>query len=473
MMTWESIFLLRNEIFVSLLIVLLLVLKLLDVDKRTVVLLRIMNWLLFVNLLISLIPNETTSLFMGFFRTSALTGLEKGIINFGVLLISLLSTKWFHRHSEMVIEFFVLILSSLVGTYLMISSGHVLMLYLGIEMSTIPVAGLANFHKYERRSSEAGIKFILSSAFSTGILLYGISMLYGAYGNLDFDFLRASLRPDLLTTLGFAFIMGGLFFKMSAVPFHLWTADVYEGSPIPVTNYLSVISKGAIVFVFVSVLVTVFENIREQWQEIITLAAILSMTVGNLFAMRQKNLKRFMAFSSISQVGFILVGVTGYNVLSLDSTVYFMLIYMLSNVVCFGVIGAVADTTRKEDLDAIKGLYKTNPTFGIVFSLALFSLAGIPPTSGFFGKLLLLTSSMSSGMYLLVGIAGLNMVLSLYNYLRVIRRIFFEKADMQYRIIRTPLMMTTLIVASVAIVAVGYIPYIYSYVDSIVKVLFR
>lgn len=473
MMTWESIFLLRNEIFVSLMILLVLVLKLFEVDKRTVLLLRLVNWLLLVNLLISLIPTEPATLFSGFFRTSALVGLEKGIINFGVLLISLLATKWFHRHSDLVVEFFVLMLSSLVGTYLMISSGHVLMLYLGIEMSTIPIAALSNFHKYERRSSEAGIKFILSSAFSTGILLYGISMLYGAYGNLDYDFLRATIRPDLLTTLGFAFIMGGLFFKMSAVPFHLWTADVYEGSPIPVTNYLSVISKGAIVFVFVSVLVTVFENIRGQWQQIITLAAILSMTVGNLFAMRQKNLKRFMAFSSISQVGFILVGVTGYNILSLDSTVYFMLIYMLSNVVCFGVIGAVADTTRKENMDVIKGLYKTNPTFGIVFSIALFSLAGIPPTSGFFGKLLLLTSSMSSGMYVLVAVAGLNMVLSLYNYLRIIRRIFFDKPEVEFKVIRTPLMMATLISASVAIVLVGYIPYVYSYVDSIVRALFE
>lgn len=472
-MTWESIFLLRNEIFVSVLILFLLVLKLFDVDKRTVLLLRLMNWLLLVNLLISLIPTDPATLFTGFFRTSALIGLEKGIINFGVLLISLLATKWFHRHSDMVVEFFVLLLSSLVGTYLMISSGHVLMLYLGIEMSTIPVAALSNFHKYERRSSEAGIKFILSSAFSSGILLYGISLLYGAYGNLDYDFLRASLKPDLLTTLGFAFIMGGLFFKMSAVPFHLWTADVYEGSPIPVTNYLSVISKGAIVFVFVSVLVTVFENIRGQWQQIITLAAILSMTVGNLFAMRQKNLKRFMAFSSISQVGFILVGVTGYNVLSLDSTVYFMLIYMLSNVVCFGVIGAVADTTRRENMDIVKGLFKTNPTFAVVFSIALFSLAGIPPTSGFFGKLLLLTSSMSSGMYLLVGVAGINMVLSLYNYLRIIKRIFFDKSEMNFKIIRTPLMMSTLICASVAIVFVGYVPFVYSYVDSIVQALFR
>ena len=473
MMNWDAILMLRNEIFVSVLILFLLVLKLLDVDKKTVTFLTIVNWSLFLNLLLSLIPSAEGSLFFGFFKTNALVGLEKAMLNLAMLLVSLLSTKWCHRHSDLVTEFFVLMLSSLIGTYLMVSSGHILMLYLGIEMSTLPIAALSNFHRYERRSSEAGIKFILSSAFSTGILLYGISMLYGAYGNLSFDYLRQALRPDLLTSLGFAFVMGGLFFKMSAVPFHFWTADVYEGSPIPVTNYLSVVSKGAIVFVFVSVLVIVFDNIRVQWQQIIQIVAVLSMTVGNLFAMRQKNLKRFMAFSSISQVGFILVGVTGYSVLGLDSTIYFMLIYMLSNIVCFGVIGAVADTTRREDIDVMKGLYKTNPFFALVFSLALFSLAGIPPTSGFFGKLLLLTSSMSYGMYVLVAFAGVNMVLSLYNYLRIVRRIFFDASEKNFTVIRTPLMATTLFVSSAAIVVVGFVPQVYSYVDSIVKLLFR
>ncbi|MEG1289592.1 MAG: NADH-quinone oxidoreductase subunit N [Bacteroidales bacterium] len=466
----EVLYLLRNEMFIVGSIILLLILKLLDADKNTRRFLKFVNWLLFVNLIISLLPVSQGELFHGFFRTNYLIDMEKSILDLGILLISLLSSRWLGKHPNILVEFFILLLSSLLGGFMMLSAGHLLMLYIGIETSAIPLAALANFNKDERRSSETGIKFILSSSFASGLLLYGISMFYGAYGNLSFSYLQYAIVPNLLTIVGFSFVMGGFFFKLSAVPFHFWAADVYEGSPMPVTTFLAVISKGSMVFIFVSVLVTVFQQLRAEWEIIIAIVAALSMTIGNLFAMRQTNLKRLMAFSSVSQVGFILVGITGYSVLGVDSTIYFMLIYMFSNIVCFGIIGAVADSTRGENLEHYRGFYKTNPFFAILFAIALFSLAGIPPTSGFFGKLLLLTSSMSYGMYVLVGIAGINIIFSLYNYMRIIKRIFFMEPQIEFKVPRFRIMDITLVFCAVLIIIIGFIPIIYQYIDYIVKI---
>lgn len=464
-MSTELFSILRFELIVCVLIFVLLVLKLLDADRHPKALLSAVYVLLLGNFAASFLPIPTASLFSNFFRTNDLVELEKTILNLGVLLIPLLSGRWLHKNAGMSIEFFILMLSSLLGGFLMLSSGHVLMLYLGIEVSTIPIAALANFNKGERRSSEAGIKFILSSAFSTGIMLFGISLLYGAYGHLEFTYLQEHLAPNLLTLLAFAFMMGGFFFKMSAVPFHLWAADVYEGAPMAVTSYLSVVSKGSIVFVFVSILMTVFQHLDNEWLEIISVIAILSMTVGNLFAMRQQNLKRLLAFSSISQVGFVLVGITGNSILGLDSTLYFMLIYVLSNICFFGVLGAVADATGREDLNAFKGFYRTNPFLALMMGVSLLSLAGVPPTSGFFGKLFLLASAMGDRMYILIAFAGVNLVLSLYNYLRVIKYIFIDTPEEKLCVGRTRLMTATLLLCCVAILCIGFISSVYQYID--------
>lgn len=464
-MSTELFTILRFEGIVCLLIFLLLVMKLMDADKHPKALLWGVNSLLFLNFAASFLPIPTATLFSDFFRTNDLIELEKTILNLGVLLIPLLAGRWLQKHAEISIEFYILMLSSLLGGFITLSSGHVLMLYLGIEISTIPIAALANFNKKERRSSEAGIKFILSSTFSTGMLLFGISLLYGAYGNLSFSHLQEHLTPDLLTLLAFAFMMGGFFFKMSAVPFHLWAADVYEGAPMAVTSYLSVVSKCAIVFVFVSILMTVFRNLAGEWLEIISVVAILSMTVGNLFAMRQQNLKRLMGFSSISQIGFVLVGITGNSILGLDSTLYFMLIYVLSNICLFGVLGAVADATGKEDLNSYKGFYRTNPFLALMMGISLLSLAGIPPTSGFFGKLFLLASAMGDKMYILIAFAGVNLVLSVYNYLRIIKYVFLDQPEERLCVGKTKLLSATLLFCCIAILCIGFISSVYQYID--------
>ncbi|MCE5225130.1 MAG: NADH-quinone oxidoreductase subunit N [Porphyromonadaceae bacterium] len=418
----------RFEIIVAILIFALIAGALFDFGLKAKPFVFTMNILLFVTFLIGFLPIPEGYYFSEFFRSSGLIVLQKNIINLGVLLISLTSYNWLIKSDER-LEFYVLMLCSVLGVYLMLSSGNVLMLYLGIEMSSIPIAAMSNLNLRERRSSEAGTKLILSSSFSTGIMLFGISLLYGAVGDLSFTHVLANINPDSLTIFAFVLIISGFAFKMSIVPFHLWTADVYEGSPVPVSNFLSVISKGSVVFIFLTVLYTLFGKLQEEWLYAITILSILSMTIGNLFALRQMNAKRFLAFSSIAQVGFVLVGMAGASDVSVTSVVYFILIYMLSNIAAFGVIGAVNDKTGSESLNKFKGLYKSNPFLALMMAIALFSLAGVPPVAGFFAKLFLLAAGFKSGIYVLLAFAGVNLVLSLYNYLRVVKYMFIDETN--------------------------------------------
>jgi len=466
-MSFESIMLLRFEVIISLIIFILLIMKLNDADNKVKAFLTVANILLVLNFVAGFIPIGEGALFSGFFKTSGLIVLEKNILNLGVMLISFTAYTWLLNNKNR-IEFYILLLSSLLGVYTMISSGHILTLYLGLEMSTIPLAALANFNKSMKNSAEAGLKLILSSAFSTGIMLFGISLLYGAVGNLSFENIAAHLQPDVLTLFAFTFIVAGFAFKMSIVPFHLWTADVYEGSPVAVTSFLSVISKGSVIFVFVSVLYTLFAGLKEAWVYEITILAILSMTIGNLFAMRQQNIKRLLAFSSISQVGFVLVGIAGASVTGTSASIYFVLIYMMSNIAAFGVIGAIADTTGKETLSSYKGLYKASPFYALILAMSLFSLGGVPPTAGFFGKLFLLTSGMGNGLYVLLAFAAMNLVLSLYNYLRVVKIMFIDEAEETLPVIGKNFFLTiALVICVTGILAIGFIPPIYQYISSL------
>lgn len=467
-MTTETFFLLRYEWIITLMIFLLLIIKLKDWDSNAKQFVLVMNSLLAINFLAGLLPLTEGTAFFGFFRTTNLIGLEKNILNLGVLLISLGNSRWISESKNRV-EFYILMLSSLLGMQAMLSSGHMLMLYLGLEMSTIPVAVLANFNKNSIRSSEAGIKLIMSSAFSTGTTLFGISLLYGAVGNLSFDWILTHLEPNALTIMAFIFIMAGFAFKISAVPFHLWTADVYEGSPVTITAYLSVISKASVMFVFVSILYGIFGQLHESWVVAISILSVLSMVIGNLFAMRQQNVKRLLAFSAISQVGFMLVAVTGFSSEAVSSIVYFIIIYLLSNVAAFVAVGAISNATGRRTLNEYKGLYTSNPTLAIVMSISLLSLAGIPPTAGFFGKLFLLTSAVSAQVYVLLGIAALNLVLSLYNYLRVIRYMVIDSAEEQIPAIKSTYSeIAVYTICAAGILSIGFITPVYNYIQHIV-----
>jgi NADH-quinone oxidoreductase subunit N len=378
------------------------------------------------------IPGASGSLFGGMYVTSGTRILMKNILNIGALIIFIQSVTWLKKeeNSEKISEYFILLISTLVGMNFMISSGHFLMFYIGLELATIPIAALSAYDRYRNHSAEAGIKLILSSALSSGILLYGLSMIYGTTGTFYFQEVASHMTSSNLQILGFIFFFAGMAFKISIVPFHLWTADVYEGSPVNITSYLSVVSKGAAIFIFIIILYTVFPVIIATWQKTIYVTSILTMTIGNLFAIRQQNLKRFLAFSSISQAGYILLGFIGGNQLGMASVIYYILVYIFSNLGAFGVVIAISNATGKENIDEYNGLYHTNPRLSLIMTLALFSLAGIPPVAGFFGKFFLFTAAAEKGFYLLVFIAVVNTIISLYYYLLIVKAMFINKNEM-------------------------------------------
>jgi NADH-quinone oxidoreductase subunit N len=421
----------RHELLlIAITVILLLVEIFLPVDKKHKIILPAIILMALVTVA-GFIPGPTGVLFGGMYGTTSLILLMKNILNIGVLIIFIQSVSWLSlpEQKEKISEFFILLLSTLIGMNYMISSGDFLMFYLGLELATIPLATLAAFERFKEKSAEAGVKLIFTSALSSGILLYGLSMIYGTTGSVYFPEVAAAYNASSLQILAFIFFFAGMAFKISLVPFHLWAADVYEGAPINVTSYLSVISKGAAVFIFMIILYTVFSKIALMWRDVIYIISILTMTLGNLFAMRQRNIKRFLAFSSIAQAGFILLGIIGQSQLGMTTVVYFVLVYIFSNLGAFGVATIISTKTGKESIDDYDGFYRTNPMLSLTMMLALFSLAGIPPVAGFFGKFFLFAAAAKQGFYILVFIAVLNTIISLYYYLLVVKAMFLNRSD--------------------------------------------
>ena len=372
-------------------------------------------------------PRESGDVFGGMFTYVPVHSIVKSILAIGTLIVFLQADTWLRRDDTEFKrgEFYVLTLSTLLGMYFMVSAGHFLMFFIGMELASVPMACLVAFDKYRHNSAEAGAKFILCALFASGLMLYGISFLYGTCGTLYFEDMASRLDGSALQILALVFFFSGLGFKISLVPFHLWTADTYQGAPTAVTSYLSVVSKGSAAFVLMAVLVKVFAPMVEQWQMILYVVIILSITVANLFAIRQQNLKRFLAFSSISQAGYIMLAVISGTSFGMTSLIYYVLVYLAANLAAFGVISAVEQNSGgKVNMSDYNGLYRTNPKLAVVMTLALFSLAGIPPFAGFFSKFFIFASAFEEGFHVLVFIALINTIVSLYYYILVVKAMF-------------------------------------------------
>ena len=387
--------------------------------------------LLTIHTLITIVPGPVADAFGGMYHNQPIQSIVKSILSIGTLIVFLMAHEWMRRPDTAIKqgEFYILTLSTLLGMYFMISAGHFLMFFIGLETASIPMAALVAFDKYRHHSAEAGAKYILTALFSSGLLLYGLSLIYGTVGTLYFADIPAHLDGSPLQIMAFVFFFSGMGFKISLVPFHLWTADVYEGAPSTVTAYLSVISKGAAAFVLMTILYKVFAPMAAQWQEVLYWVIIASITLANLFALRQENLKRLMAFSSISQAGYIMLGVISGTSLGMTSLVYYVLIYLFANLAVFTVITIVALRADKFTLEDYNGLYTTNPKLAFLMTLALFSLAGIPPFAGFFSKFFIFAAAFESGFHLLVFIALINTILSLYYYLKIVKAMYINKSD--------------------------------------------
>ncbi len=466
-MNVNSFIAMRQEIFLLAIILLLIIGEIfITKNKRNLVHLTLI--LFGLHTILGFFVIEETSLFGGMFRTNNLIHFFKNTLNVGVLIVLLQSADWIQEKMVPLnkgTEFFMLLFSSLLGMYFMISSGDFLMFYIGLELSTLPVAALVAWETSKRISSEAGVKFILSAGLASGVSLFGISLLYAATGSIYFNEIIGVLTSTNLTILGFILFFSGLAFKISLVPFHFWTADVYEGAPIGVASYLSVISKGAAVFILMILLFTVLKPLMHVWENIIYVIALTTMFIGNLFALRQQNMKRFLAFSSIAQAGFILLGLISGSQLGTATVVYFVLVYIFSNLAAFGVVQAISLKTGKENRDDYDGLYRTNPKLSLVMMLALFSLAGIPPVAGFFGKFFLFAAAASKGYYFLVFLAVVNVTISLYYYLLVIRAMFIRKNENPIPFFNNKIYMRLgLILTVIGILVLGLYSPLYDYI---------
>ena len=467
-MEFSNFLLMRHEILLLALILLLLIAEIFIPQNKKHSIVHLAIFLFGIHTILGFLPTDESSLFGGMFRTNGMIHFFKNVLNIGVFILLLQSADWLQEKvmgQNKGAEFFILLFSSLLGMYFMISSGDFLMFYLGLELSTLPIAALAAYETANRKSSEAGIKLILSSALASGVSLFGISMLYATSGSIYFEDIIQMISSTDLTILGMILFFAGLAFKISLVPFHFWTADVYEGAPISIASYLSVISKGAAVFILMILLFTVMKPLMHVWENMIYIIAVLTMFIGNLFALRQQNMKRFLAFSSIAQAGFILLGMIAGTQLGTATIVYFVLIYIFSNLAAFGVVQAISLQTGKENITDYEGLYRTNPKLSLVMMLALFSLAGIPPVAGFFGKFFLFTAAASEGYYLLVFLAVVNVTISLYYYLIVVRAMFLRKSDDPIPFFKNKIYMRLgLLITVIGILVLGLYSPLYDYI---------
>ena len=380
-----------------------------------------------------LIHNEPTTAFGGIYVTSAAINVMKAILAFGTLIVVIMSNSWAATRQRIAGEFYMLILSTLLGMFVMMSSGSFLLFFLGLEMASVPLACMVAFDRDRKESAEGAAKYILVATFSSGVMLFGISFIYAATGTLYFEDVCAAVSDSPLCIMGLVFFFSGLGFKISLVPFHFWTADTYQGAPTPVTGYLSVISKGAAAITLCTILMKAFGPMVEYWDYLLYIVIVLSITIANLFAIRQSELKRFMAFSSISQAGYIMLAVVGNGELGVAALTYYVLVYIVANMAVFTVINVVEQNNGgRTDMAAYNGFYQTNPKLSFLMTLALFSLAGIPPFAGMFSKFFVFMAGVQNGepmAYFVVFIALVNTVVSLYYYLLIVKAMYITKTD--------------------------------------------
>ncbi len=416
---------------------------------------------------------EPAEAFGGMYVATQAANIMKVILCIGTLIVLIMAEPWLKNEAQKYRgEFYMLVLSTLLGMFIMTSSGSFLMFFLGLETASVPMACLVAFDKFKKQSAEAAAKYVLVATFSSGVMLYGISFIYAATGTLYFDDVATAMGNRYmfspLQLMGLVFFFSGLAFKLSLVPFHFWTADTYQGAPTPVTAYLSVCSKGAAAFAALVILVKAFGPMIDYWEYMLYVVIVLSITIANLFAIRQSELKRFMAFSSISQAGYIMLAVIGGSQAGMASLMYYVLVYVVANMAVFTVISTVEQNNGgTTQMSAYNGLYQTNPKLAFLMTLALFSLAGIPPFAGMFSKFFVFMAAAEQGSfwaYFVVFIALVNTVVSLYYYLLIVKAMYIKQTDTPLPSFRTDFnTRLALAVCTVGIALFGICSCIYDY----------
>ncbi len=377
---------------------------------------------------------EKTLLFKGSFVIDYLSALMKIVTLLAAFIVLTISINYLKIFKILKIEYPILILSSVLGMMVMISSNDLIIFYVGLELQSLALYVLATFNRDNLKSSEAGLKYFVLSALSSGLLLYGCSLIYGFTGSTNFDVIADQLNSDnYVLTFGIVFILVGLAFKITAVPFHMWAPDVYEGSPTTVTLFFTMVPKIAALTVLIRFLYIPFQNIIDQWQMIIIFLSIASMLFGAIAAIGQTNLKRLIAYSSISHIGYALAGLAPITNEGIQSSIVYIIIYIIMNLGLFSCLLMLKRNNKYyEDITDLSGLSKNHPLLSLSFLIILFSLAGIPPLAGFFAKFYIFKSVIEQSMYFLAIIGLLSTVVAAFYYLRIIKIIYFDPEKEKY-----------------------------------------
>ena len=432
----QNLNLILPEIFISLSIMFLLLLGVFKKESSKIT----FNLSLFVILITTIITiNETFSvnretLFNGSVVIDQMSSLMKIITLIGGFLVLLISSTYLKIFKIYNIEYPILILSSILGMMIMISSNDLIVFYMGLELQSLALYVLATYNRDQLKSSEAGLKYFVLSALSSGLLLYGCSLVYGFSGSTNFDIISNQLNAnEYVLTFGIVFILVGLAFKISAVPFHMWAPDVYEGSPTTVTLFFTMVPKIAALTVFIRFLYVPFLNLIDQWQMIIVFLSIASMIFGAVAAIGQTNIKRLIAYSSISHIGYTLAGLATASNEGIQSSIIYISIYVVMNLALFSCLLMLRRKDQYyEEISDLSGLSKNHPLLSLCLLLILFSLAGIPPLAGFFAKFYVFKAVLEQSMYFLAIVGLLSTVVAAFYYLRIIKIIYFDKEKEKY-----------------------------------------
>ncbi len=423
------------EIFISLSLMFLLMLGVFKKNSSVIIYnLSIISLIITLALILNRPIDKDIYLFMDAYKIDYLSNFMKILTVLSAILVMFASKKYIQSLNIFNIEYPVLLLSSIVGMMVMISSNDLIVFYMGLELQSLSLYVLASYNRDNLLSSESGVKYFVLSALSSGLLLYGCSLIYGFTGSTNFDFIMNNLNNNnYILSSGIVFVLVGLAFKISAVPFHMWAPDVYQGSPTSVTSFFAILPKIAALAVFIRFLYVPFIYVVDQWQTIIVFLSIASMLFGAIAAIGQKNLKRLVAYSSIGHMGYALAGLAVNSNEGIKSSVLYITIYVFMNLGFFCCLFMLKKNDKYyENIDDLSGISKNHPFLSFCFLIILFSLAGIPPLAGFFAKFYIFMAVIESSMYYLAIIGLISTVIAAFYYLRIIKIIYFDPEKIKY-----------------------------------------
>jgi NADH-quinone oxidoreductase subunit N len=400
--------------------------------SRLISLLSVISLLLAI-LLVSTLSGGRLMTFSGMFVSDTFAVYCKVLVLIGSALAIVLSFRFQERHDMARFEYAILIVFATLGMMMMISANDLISLYVGLELQSLSLYVIAAFQRDDTRSTEAGLKYFVLGAVASGMLLYGASLIYGFTGVTNFDQLAKVFQDGhtagVGVVFGIVFILAGLAFKVSAVPFHMWTPDVYEGAPTPVTAFFSVAPKIAALALLIRVMVGPFGGLVEQWQQIVIFISIASMALGAFAAINQRNIKRLMAYSSIGHVGYALIGLCVGDEVGVRSVLIYLAIYLFMNIGVFAcILNMRRDGAMVEGINDLAGMSRTHPMLAMALAILMFSMAGIPPFAGFFGKLYIFMGAIQAELYWLAVLGVLSSVVAAFYYIRIVQIVYFEEA---------------------------------------------